>query len=412
VFHSGPAWARTIGPLVQAGYRVIAVDRRGYGRSPAGDTDQISVNLQARDVATTLQLREVEASHVAGVSYGALVALELALARPELVLSLTLIEPTIFSWLKGDPDYEPWIQRFTELESLGIAGTPYHVWLEPWLSLMDPAMARSLRPGSPAWPLVERALGSQWKEEPVSSYRPDEDRLDALGVPTLIVNGADSEPALREVGGLLAERLPLAQHVEMAGAGHELHAQSAGAFNQLLEAFLARNPEDSTGLEESAHRRRAGGVQQAEQAPHPAISSLRSPDASIPARPQAGTEGPVTMISKIAVLCWEESRPWVSALRQNGYSVPWVEEPKGDSYKQIPRLEPDLVLIDLTRLPDQGKAMAVTLAGNDALSGIPIVVVSEKDSATRGLKGKVENLVLTNPSDIVTAVKSALSGKD
>ena len=70
------------------------------------------------------------------------------------------------------------------------------------------------------------------------------------------------------------------------------------------------------------------------------------------------------MISKIAVLCWEESRPWVSALRQNGYSVPWVEEPKGDSYKQIPRLEPDLVLIDLTRLPDQGKAMAVVLAGN------------------------------------------------
>jgi CheY-like chemotaxis protein len=118
------------------------------------------------------------------------------------------------------------------------------------------------------------------------------------------------------------------------------------------------------------------------------------------------------MISKIAVLCWEESRPWVSALRQNGYSVPWVEEPKGDSYKQIPRLEPDLVLIDLTRLPDQGKAMAVVLAANDALSGIPIVVVSEKDSATRGLKGKVENLILTNPSDMVTAVKSALSGKD
>jgi pimeloyl-ACP methyl ester carboxylesterase len=409
VFHSGPAWARTIGPLVQAGYRVIAVDRRGYGRSPAGDTDQISVNLQARDVATTLQLREVEASHVAGVSYGALVALELALARPELVLSLTLVEPTIFSWLKGDPDYAPWISRFTELESLGIAGTPHHVWLEPWLSLIDPAMARSLRPGSPAWPLVERALDCQWREEPVSAYRPDEDRLDALAIPTLIVNGADSEPPLREVGELLAERLPSAQHVEMAGAGHQLHAQCAGAFNQLLEAFLARNPADPAGLEAPAHRRQPAGIQ---QAPHPAISSLRSPDPSIPARPQTGTEDPVTMISKIAVLCWEESRPWVSALRQNGYSVPWVEEPKGDSYKQIPRLEPDLVLIDLTRLPDQGKAMAVTLAGNDALSGIPIVVVSEKDSATRGLKGKVENLVLTNPSDIVTAVKSALSGKD
>jgi DNA-binding response OmpR family regulator len=118
------------------------------------------------------------------------------------------------------------------------------------------------------------------------------------------------------------------------------------------------------------------------------------------------------MISKVAVLCWEESRPWVSALRQNGYSVPWVEEPKGDVYKQIPRLEPDLVLIDLTRLPDQGKAMAIGLAANEALIGIPIVVVSEKDSATRGLKGKVGNLILTHPSDIVTAVKSALSERD
>jgi len=118
------------------------------------------------------------------------------------------------------------------------------------------------------------------------------------------------------------------------------------------------------------------------------------------------------MISKVAVLCWEESRPWVSALRQNGYSVPWVEEPKGDAYKQIPRLEPDLVLIDLTRLPEQGKAMAIGLSANEALSGVPIVVVSEKESALRGLKGKVENLVLTHPSDIVTAGKSALSGKD
>ena len=82
------------------------------------------------------------------------------------------------------------------------------------------------------------------------------------------------------------------------------------------------------------------------------------------------------------------------------------------NFESIRESPPDLFLIDLTRLPDQGKAMAVVLAGNEALSGIPIVVVSEKDSATRGLKGKVENLVLTNPSELVTAVKSALSGKD
>jgi DNA-binding response OmpR family regulator len=117
------------------------------------------------------------------------------------------------------------------------------------------------------------------------------------------------------------------------------------------------------------------------------------------------------MISKVAVLCWEESRPWVSALRQNGYSVPWVEEPKGDAYKQISRIDPDLVLIDLTRLPEQGKAMAIGLAAQEELSGVPIVVVSERDSATRGLKGRVGNMILTNPSEMIVAVKSALAGK-
>jgi CheY-like chemotaxis protein len=117
------------------------------------------------------------------------------------------------------------------------------------------------------------------------------------------------------------------------------------------------------------------------------------------------------MISKVAVLCWEESRPWVSALRQNGYSVPWVEEPKGDAYKQIPRVEPDLVVIDLTKMPEQGKAMAIGLAGQQALSGVPIVVVSAKDSVARGLKSRVGNLVLTTPSDMITAVKSALAEK-
>src|SRR5207302_11359456 len=99
------------------------------------------------------------------------------------------------------------------------------------------------------------------------------------------------------------------------------------------------------------------------------------------------------------------------ALRQNGYSVPWVEEPKGDAYKQIPCIDPDLVLIDLTRLPEQGKAMAIGLAAQEELSGVPIVVVREKDSAARGLKGRVENMILTNPSEMIVAVKSALSGK-
>lgn len=115
------------------------------------------------------------------------------------------------------------------------------------------------------------------------------------------------------------------------------------------------------------------------------------------------------MTNRVAVLCWEESRPWVSALRQKGYSVPWVEEPKGDVHKQIPDIEPDLLLVDLTRLPERGKEMVSSLADKGALNGVPVVLVSEKNSAAHGLKGKVDLLSVAPPTKIISAVKTALN---
>jgi len=108
------------------------------------------------------------------------------------------------------------------------------------------------------------------------------------------------------------------------------------------------------------------------------------------------------------VLCWEESRPWVSALRQKGYSVPWVEEPKGDVHRQIPAIEPDLLLVDMTRLPERGKEMVGLLADAGSLKGVPVVLVSEKNSVSKGLKAKVDFLSVTPPGKIISAVKSAL----
>jgi CheY-like chemotaxis protein len=112
---------------------------------------------------------------------------------------------------------------------------------------------------------------------------------------------------------------------------------------------------------------------------------------------------------KVAVLCWEERRPWVSALRQQGYSVPWVDEPKGETYKQIPTVEPDVVLVDLTKSADRGREMVIHLADQADMRGVPIVLVSEKQSAARGLKTRVDPLIVTTPTKIVSAVTTALS---
>jgi DNA-binding response OmpR family regulator len=117
------------------------------------------------------------------------------------------------------------------------------------------------------------------------------------------------------------------------------------------------------------------------------------------------------MIKKVAVLCWEESRPWVSALRQMGYSVPWVDEPKNDVARQLADAQPDVLLVDLTRLPEQGEGAVSALASRGTLAGVRVVLVRSDGETDNGLTGKLDGVSVTTPKKMVSAVKAALARK-
>lgn len=117
------------------------------------------------------------------------------------------------------------------------------------------------------------------------------------------------------------------------------------------------------------------------------------------------------MTKKVAVLCFEESRPWVSSLRQQGYSVPWVEEPKAEVQKQASDILPDVLLVDVTRTPELGEGMVATWAKQGTLEGVPVVLVYGDEGATSGLGDKVEDVSVTTPDNIIAAVKAALAGR-
>jgi 3-oxoadipate enol-lactonase len=241
VFHSGPAWARNIGPIAEAGYRVLAVDRRGHGRSPGGDIDRIPVHLHSDDLRLTLELRGAPQAHVVGVSYGALVCLEFALSWPERTLSMTLLEPPLFTWLAGDPEYHVWFERFVEVERSARGGAPLEEWMPTWLRLMDGNMAEEIVPGTPIWSFVESHAGLVFKEEAGWEYDPDAARLDSLEPPSMVLNGELSEPPMQVIGERLAERIG-ARHHAVRGGGHDAHAKAPAAFNRLLIDFLAGQP--------------------------------------------------------------------------------------------------------------------------------------------------------------------------
>ena len=81
-------------PLVDR-YRLILLDRRGYGASPFTRCSDFEVDAQ--DIVDLLE----NPTHLVGHSYGAVACLVAAAMQPQKILSLTVIEPPAFGLVRG-----------------------------------------------------------------------------------------------------------------------------------------------------------------------------------------------------------------------------------------------------------------------------------------------------------------------
>ncbi len=78
--------------------RVITYDRRGYGKSEAPEPYlATTVTEQSEDAAALLLALGVGPTLLVGVGFGALIALDLCLRRPELVCAAVLADPPVYS---------------------------------------------------------------------------------------------------------------------------------------------------------------------------------------------------------------------------------------------------------------------------------------------------------------------------
>ena len=77
-------------PLADEGFRLLVVDRRGYGRSPAARGEDMV--RDGEDIADLMG----DGAHLVGHSYGGLGVLFAAARRPDATLSVALLEPGAF----------------------------------------------------------------------------------------------------------------------------------------------------------------------------------------------------------------------------------------------------------------------------------------------------------------------------
>lgn len=229
------AWA---GMVRHAGEAVtfIAPDMPNHGHSPDLDAGR---DFADTVLAAALSCLDVPMD-VIGHSFGGLTALRIAVERPDLVRTLTVIEPVLMAVAKAD-DPEAYAELMaTESDFTGkieagdwaeAARAFNRAWGDGrrWADLGQgsrDAMVRAVR-------VLPAAAGVVYDD--TSGIIP---RLGRVRAPCLLIRGSDSPAAIRTVNAGLARRLPDAREAVIAGAGHMAPMTHSAETADLFMRFL------------------------------------------------------------------------------------------------------------------------------------------------------------------------------
>jgi pimeloyl-ACP methyl ester carboxylesterase len=171
-----------------------------------------------------------DGAHLVGHSYGAVIALLAAAARPEAVRSLTVSAPGSLRVARGDPSVDAMIAQGDELYRRREAIPPRR-----FLQLFRGGVhsAHDTPAALPDW--LERGARHVMNERPPWEAEIPIERFAGAPFPKLVVSGGHS-PAFEAVCDVLAQRLS-AERAVIRGRGHTIPATGA-PYNELLHDFL------------------------------------------------------------------------------------------------------------------------------------------------------------------------------
>lgn len=233
---------RAVVPGLAASMQVLAYDRRGHGQSSFSPRAH-ALQSDAADLGALLEATDHYPAHLVGHSYGAMVALRLAVERPELVRSLSLHEPPYLGLLDDDPATEPEARRMraalhAEQERIRI-GDPEGAARDLFGIFAGDASAwERFRPETRAELL---RYAPRWLEEftdPATERPPAEPGLHELLVPILLTEGTVSPAFLRRMTGALERALSNSIVRRLRDAGHDPQITHPDLYVATLIAFL------------------------------------------------------------------------------------------------------------------------------------------------------------------------------
>lgn len=221
---------------MQSTHRVIAPDQRGFGLSDW--TPTYSFQLMAQDLAQLVERLELDSFSLIGHSMGGTVACLYAEAAPDRLRRLVLedtVPPRDGRRNERPADVQWAFAGFDELLAVarqhGLQGNDAEL-----RARFAPA-TRWLDGGRIAFrldPAVPPAILAQLADPDPSWCR----ELARIGVPTLIVRGADSQVLDIERVTLAAATITECRVVEVSDAGHSVHFDNPTGFLDAVCGFL------------------------------------------------------------------------------------------------------------------------------------------------------------------------------
>jgi pimeloyl-ACP methyl ester carboxylesterase len=215
---------RAQAPLAKR-FELVVLERPGFPPNPP--VDRVDFAADAELVAGLLEPRD----HLVGHSYGGVITLLAAAARPEMVRSLTVIEPPATQVAIDDPEVAAFAAGGLALFADGETGD-----LEGFLRRFLREVGSTFDPPSPLPPELEQGARALAVERgPWEAVIPI-DTLATAPFPKLVVSGAH-RPAFNAICDTLEQELH-AERVVLPGYGHA--AQRHPDFNEHLADFVER----------------------------------------------------------------------------------------------------------------------------------------------------------------------------
>jgi len=245
-------WLENLPATAAAGYRAIALDLPGFGRSEMPD-EPITITGYARFLDAFCDALGLVHAAVVGNSMGGFVAAEMAIRHPERVERLTLVDAAGVSTAIGRNPVSERFGKFMVTGVIGGRGGAVAPTAEQLMKMLRRPGFVHLALGAVArhpTRLSRELLAEQMQGVGAPAFEPALEaiinydflhRLPEIGCPTLVIQG--TEDLLVPLGDAyeFERRIPKATTLILEDTGHVPQFERPAAFNQALLEFLGQD---------------------------------------------------------------------------------------------------------------------------------------------------------------------------